>query len=269
MSKQLFPVYDKPMIYYSLSVLLLTGIRDIVVISTPDQVHLYQALLRDGSQWGVNLSYAIQDQPRGLADAFIVAENFIAGSPCALILGDNVFYGHALPELLRDADKRADGATVFAYRVSDPTPYGVVGFDAAGNALSLEEKPAKPKSHWVVTGLYFYDTEVVDIAKSISPSDRGELEITDVSRRYMENGRLTVTQMGRGFAWLDTGTHDALLEASEFVRVIERRQGLKIACLEEIALLNGWITASDVARAGHAIRSTDYGRYLLQLVNEE
>jgi glucose-1-phosphate thymidylyltransferase len=269
MSKQLLPVYDKPMIYYPLSVLFLAGIRDIIVISTPDHIHLYQALLGDGSRWGVNLSYAIQNEPRGLADAFIVAKEFIRDSPCALILGDNVFYGHALPELLNDAANKTTGATIFAYHVSDPKPYGVVEFDSAGQALSLEEKPTLPKSNWVVTGLYFYDTTVIDIAKSLFPSARGELEITDVNRHYMKNGRLTVKQMGRGFAWLDTGTHDALLEASEFVRAIERRQGLKIACLEEIALTYGWISSSDVAKAGYAIKSSDYGQYLLQLAQGE
>lgn len=264
-SKQLLPVYDKPMIYYPMSVLFLAGIRDILVISTPSDIHLYEALLKDGSQWGVTLSYAIQTEPRGLADSFILGESFISNSPCALVLGDNIFYGHTLPQLLNESVESTHGATVFAYHVSDPQSYGVIEFDPTGRVLSLEEKPRVPRSNWVLTGLYFYDAAVVDIAKSLRPSARNELEITDINRCYLQNNLLTVKQMGRGFAWLDTGTHDALLEAGEFVRAIEHRQGLKIACLEEIALMNQWISPSAVAQAGHAMKTTDYGRYLLRL----
>jgi glucose-1-phosphate thymidylyltransferase len=264
-SKQILPVYDKPMIYYPLSVLMLAGLREILVISTPRDTPMFQELLGDGSAWGLSLDYAVQESPRGLADAFLLGEKFLSGAPATLILGDNIFYGHALADLLVNAQRSDDGAVVFAYRVSDPQRYGVVDFDGDGRALSLEEKPLKPKSDWAVTGLYFYDKDVVDIAKSIKPSARGELEITDVNRAYLAAGRLGVEKMGRGFAWLDTGTYDSLLEAAEFVRAIENRQGLKVACLEEIALLNGWITVDQVAAIGHSMRTTEYGQYLLQV----
>jgi glucose-1-phosphate thymidylyltransferase len=264
-SKQLLPVYDKPMIYYSLSVLMLAGIRDILIISTPRDTPMFSELLGDGSKWGISLSYAVQTAPRGLADAFLVGERFVNGQRCALVLGDNIFYGHALSDILRQAAEFEDGAVIFSYRVRDPERYGVVEFDAAGNVLSLEEKPRAPKSDWAVTGLYFYDHNVVDIAKQLKPSSRNELEITDINRTYLQYHTLSVQRMGRGFAWLDTGTHDSLLEAGEFVRAIEHRQGLKIACLEEISLLNGWVTREQVAALGHDMRSTEYGRYLSRL----
>ena len=264
-SKQILPVYDKPMIYYPLSVLMLAGIRDVLIISTPRDTPMFRDLLGDGSSRGMSISYAVQDSPRGLADAFLVGESFLSGAPCALVLGDNIFYGHALTELLNNAQRTVSGAVVFAYRVSDPRRYGVVEFDGSGKAISLEEKPQNPRSDWAVTGLYFYDGDVARVAKSLKPSARGELEITDVNRIYLETGALTVERMGRGFAWLDTGTYDSLLEAGEFVRAIEHRQGLKIACLEEIALLNGWMTRDQVASVGHAMRTTEYGQYLLQV----
>jgi glucose-1-phosphate thymidylyltransferase len=264
-SKQLLPIYDKPMIYYSLSVLLLAGIRDILIISTPRDIPSFQALLGDGSNWGISLSYAVQTEPRGLADAFLVGEKFIDGSRCALVLGDNIFYGNTLSEILRGAVKFEDGAVIFSYRVSDPSRYGVAEFDEHENVLSLEEKPQHPKSNWAVTGLYFYDTSVVDIAKALKPSVRNELEITDLNRHYLDRKSLKVQRMGRGFAWLDTGTHDSLLEASEFVRAIEHRQGLKIACLEEIALSHGWISVDKVAATAHTMKSSEYGRYLFQI----
>jgi glucose-1-phosphate thymidylyltransferase len=265
-SKQMLPVYDKPMIYYPLSVLMLAGIREILIISTPRDIPSFRDLLGTGNKWGISLSYAVQETPRGLADAFLIGEQFLAGSPAALVLGDNIFYGHALSNVLEAATKVDSGAMIFAYHVSDPSRYGIVEFDASGKALSLEEKPVAPKSNWAVTGLYFYDHNITSIAKSIKPSARGELEITDVNRVYLESGTLKVNKMGRGFAWLDTGTHDSLLEAAEFVRAIEHRQGLKIACLEEIAYLKGWITSQHVADIGKSLRSTDYGRYLTQLV---
>jgi glucose-1-phosphate thymidylyltransferase len=265
-SKQMLPIYDKPMIYYSLSVLMLSRIRDVLLISTPRDTPVFEELLGDGSKWGISISYAVQETPRGLAEAFLIGERFLAGMPAALVLGDNIFYGDALTATLQRAATKCDGAVVFAYRVRDPERYGVVDFDAAGKALSLEEKPEKPRSNWAVTGLYYYDKNVVDLAKQVKPSARGELEITDLNRLYLDAGKLAVEKIGRGHAWLDTGTFDSLLEAGEFVRVIERRQGLKIACLEEIALLNRWISAEEVAAIGNSMRNTEYGRYLLQLL---
>jgi glucose-1-phosphate thymidylyltransferase len=264
-SKQILPVYDKPMIYYPLSVLMLAGIQDVLIISTPRDTPMFRELLGDGSTWGLAISYAVQESPRGLADAFIIGERFLAGAPAALVLGDNIFYGHALTDLLRNAQKNDRGAVVFAYRVSDPQRYGVVEFADDGKALSLEEKPKAARSDWAVTGLYFYDSDVVEIAKSIKPSGRGELEITDVNRAYLQAGTLTVEKMGRGFAWLDTGTYDSLLEAGEFVRAIEHRQGLKIACLEEIALANEWISRDQVAAVAKTMATTKYGEYLMQV----
>jgi glucose-1-phosphate thymidylyltransferase len=264
--KQLLPIYDKPMVYYPISTLMLAGIREILIISTPKDVPLFQDLLGDGSDWGVRFEYAVQDTPRGLADAFILGEAFIGDDTCALVLGDNLYFGHGLSEALSEAARAERGATVFAYHVTDPERYGVVDFDAAGRAISLEEKPAAPRSHWAVTGLYFYDHQVVGMAKSLKPSARGELEITDINRLYMEQGALSVTKLGRGFAWLDTGTHDSLVEATEFIRAIEKRQGQKIGCPEEIAFSAGWISAEQLSRLGQAMGKTDYGRYLLTLI---
>jgi glucose-1-phosphate thymidylyltransferase len=264
-SKQLLPVYDKPMIYYPLSVLMIAGIRDIVLISTPDDLPQFRKLLRDGSQWGIRLSYAEQPRPDGIARAIIIAGDFLAGGPSCLILGDNLFYGGGVTPLLNRAIARTSGATVFAYRVSDPQRYGVVGFDASGRATSLEEKPTVPSSNYAVTGLYFYDGEVVDIASRLRPSARGELEITDLNRVYLERGTLAVERMGRGIAWLDTGNPDNLLQAANFVQIVEQRQGLKIACLEEIAFNLGYIDIDQVLALAKPIANTEYGRYLLQL----
>jgi glucose-1-phosphate thymidylyltransferase len=268
-SKQMLPVYDKPMVYYPLSTLMLAGMRDVLVISTPADTPRFEQLLGDGSRWGINLSYAVQPSPDGLAQAFIIGRDFIGTDDSALILGDNLFYGHDLVDRLRRANARAAGATVFAYHVNDPERYGVVEFDASGRAVSLAEKPKQPKSNYAVTGLYFYDNAVVDIAAGLRPSARGELEITDVNQHDLQAGALTVEIMGRGFAWLDTGTHESLLEASLFIETIERRQGLKIACLEEVAYRSGWISADDVRRIAEPLRKNRYGEYLLQVLSEQ
>jgi glucose-1-phosphate thymidylyltransferase len=265
-SKQLLPVYDKPMVYYPLSTLMLAGIRDVLVISTPQDTPRFEQLLGDGSQWGMNLRFAVQPRPEGIAQAFLIGREFLAGAGCALVLGDNIFYGHDLIKLLADADAHASGATVFAYHVKDPERYGVVTFDAAGQATSIEEKPKQPKGNCAVTGLYFYDSTVCDVAASVQPSARGELEITTVNQHYLDQGKLRVQVMGRGFAWLDTGTHESLLEASHFIQTLEERQGLKIACPEEVAWRQGWIDDVQLIKLAAPLGKSNYGQYLESLV---
>ena len=268
-SKQLLPIYDKPMIYYPLSTLLLAGIRELLVISTPQDTPRFEQLLGDGSQWGINLTYAVQPSPDGLAQAFLIGEKFLGDDPSALVLGDNIFYGHDFVSLLQNAKRKTSGATVFAYAVQDPERYGVVEFDDSGRAISLEEKPVKPKSRYAVTGLYFYDRQVVELAKSVKPSARGELEITDLNRLYLQQGTLDVQTMGRGYAWLDTGTHESMLEASQFIHTIENRQGLKVAAPEEIVWRNGWIDDARLQQLAQPLAKSGYGQYLLRLLHEK
>jgi glucose-1-phosphate thymidylyltransferase len=268
-SKQLLPVYDKPMVYYPLSTLMLAGMRDVLIISTPQDTPRFQHLLGDGSQWGMNLQYCVQPSPDGLAQAFILGRDFVGGDPSALILGDNIYYGHDLVGLLESANTRTTGASVFAYHVTDPERYGVVAFDDQKRALSIEEKPSQPRSSYAVTGLYFYDEQVCDIAASIAPSPRGELEITDVNATYLRQGQLDVEIMGRGYAWLDTGTHDSLMEAGQFIATLEKRQGLKVACLEEIAYRQGWIDAAQLERLAQPLLKNGYGQYLLKVLREK
>lgn len=268
-SKQLLPVYDKPMVYYPLATLMLAGMRDILLISTPQDTPRFAQLLGDGSQWGLNLQYAVQPSPDGLAQALIIGEHFVGNSPSALVLGDNIYYGHDFQGLLGAADEKAKGATVFAYHVNDPERYGVVAFDAQGQASSIEEKPKTPKSNYAVTGLYFYDNQVVDIAKAVQPSARGELEITTVNQIYLDRGQLSVQMMGRGYAWLDTGTHDSLLQASQFIATLEHRQGLKIACPEEIAWRHGWVDDAQLERLAQPLAKNGYGQYLQRLLKEK
>ncbi len=268
LSKQLLPVYDKPMVYYPLATLMLAGVRDILLISTPQDLPRFEALLGDGAKWGLNISYCVQPSPDGLAQAFILGKSFVNNQPSALVLGDNIFYGHALQGLLEAADQRTEGASVFAYHVTDPERYGVVAFDDSKRALSIEEKPKAPKSNYAVTGLYFYDQQVCDIAASIKPSPRGELEITDVNAAYLKQRQLNVEIMGRGYAWLDTGTHDSLLEASQFIATLEKRQGLKVACPEEIAFRSGWISAADLEALAQPMRKNGYGQYLMRVLSD-
>ena len=267
-SKQLMPIYDKPMVYYPLATLMMAGIQDILIITTPEDQSMFQRLLGDGSQWGIKLTYAVQPYPGGLAQAFLVGADFVAGEPCALVLGDNIFYGHGLIRKLRDAAARDSGATVFAYHVPDPERYGVVAFDETGRANSIEEKPAQPKSNYAVTGLYFYDEKVSEIAKKLKPSARGELEITDLNRVYLEAGALQVETLTRGFAWLDTGTHESLIHAATFVQTIQERQGFMVSCPEEIAYRMGWISAADLVRLAEPVKKNSYGQYLLKIAAE-